>query len=85
MARPYKILRDLLRQNEITSEILAEELGIQVSTVSRKLNDHTPWNSDQMYAILELIGEKPARMHEIFPKNGINEPGVKRRPARTSA
>ena len=77
MARPYKLLRDLLHECEITNAMLASELGIRsTATVSRKLNDHSPWTSDEMYRILELVNEKPERMHEIFPKNGINEPGV---------
>lgn len=79
MARPYKILRDLLHQNEITNEILAEELNVTHTTVSRKLNAHTQWTLDQMYHILDMIGEKPERMHVIFPRNGQNEPTAKRR------
>lgn len=79
MARPYKLLRDLLNSREITQEILADELGIGTDTVSRKMNGHYPWTSDQMYAILDLIGVKPERLHEIFPRNGQNEPGAKRK------
>lgn len=79
MARPYKILRDLLRQNEITSDILAEELNVAETTISRKMNAHNEWTLDQMYHILDLIGEKPERMHIIFPRNGQNEPTTKRR------
>ena len=86
MARPYKLLRDLLHECEITNEMLATELGIRSpATVSRKLNDHSSWTLDEMYRILEVLGESPERLHIIFPKNGINEPGVKRRISRRPA
>ena len=79
MARPFKLLRDKLRSCEITQEILAEELKVGTDTISRKINAHFPWTLDQMYAILDLIGEKPDSMHRYFPRNGQNEPEVVRR------
>lgn len=79
MARPYKLLRNLLHSFDITNEVLAEELGIGMDTVSRKLNCRSDWTLEQMYSILELIQEPAHRMHEIFPRGGINEPDVKRR------
>ena len=76
MARPYKLLRDKLRSCEITQEMLAEELRVGTDTISRKINAHFPWTVDQMYTILDLIGEKPESMHKYFPRNGQNEPDV---------
>lgn len=55
MARPYKLLRNLLHSFDITNEVLAEELGIGMDTVSRKLNCRSDWTLEQMYSILELI------------------------------
>lgn len=76
MAKPYKVLRGLLRDNDITYDVLKEELDIGIDTISRKMNAHSPWTSDQMYAILDLIGAKPEALHKVFPRNGQNEPGV---------
>lgn len=85
MARPYQKLRDLMKRHRITQIDLAEELGLlSECTVSRKLNDRSPWTSDEMYRILEVLGVNYERMHEIFPKNGRNEepmPKHTRRPA----
>ena len=76
MATPDKILRDLLRENDITYDVLREELGIGADTISRKMNAHSPWTSDQMYAILDLVGAKEDALHKIFPRNGQNDPEV---------
>ena len=73
MARPYKVLRDLLRVNDITYDVLQDELGIGIDTISRKMNAHSPWTSDQMYKIMDLVGAKVETLHEIFPRNGQND------------
>ena len=79
MAKPYKTLRDYLKQAEITSEILAQELGIGVDTVSRKLCDHSPWTSDQMWQIMEILCIPDNKLHEVFPRNGQNNKEVRRK------
>jgi hypothetical protein len=79
MAAPYKIVRNLMREYDYTGPTLAAELGISVVTLSHRLNGKYPWTSDEMYKFMELTEQPFHRMHEIFPRNGINEPGVKRR------
>ena len=74
MAKPYKILRDLLRENDITYDVLRDELDIGTDTISRKMNARSPWTSDQMYAILDLVGAKEESLHKIFPRNGQSDP-----------
>lgn len=78
MARPYKALRNLLNERDITSAMLARELGLGVAAVSLRLNDHYPWTAWEMWHIMELLNQPPRKMAEIFPPHGINEPGVKR-------
>lgn len=73
MARPHKVLRDLLHEHEITNEILGRELKIAPSTVSRKLNGHAAWGSDEMWQIMSIIQAPAYRLHEIFPRDGKNE------------
>lgn len=79
MAKPFKRLRNLMHINDLTSEMLAEEIGIGVDTMSRKLCGHSAWTSDQMWRIMEILGEPDANLHEVFPRNGQNEPNVRRR------
>ena len=78
MARPHKILRDLMHQQEITNEILGRELCLNASTVSRKLNAHVPWDQEEMWHIMSMLQQPAYRLHEIFPRNGKNE-SVKKR------
>ena len=79
MARPFKELRNLMRENELTNESLAREIGCASSTISNKLNGHYPWTSDEMWRIMELTNQPDHRLHTIFPRGGQNEPGAKHR------
>lgn len=79
MARPYKKVRNLMHEYDYTNATLAAELGISVVTISHRLNGHQPWTCDEMYKFMELTEQPFCLMHEIFPRDGINEPGVKRR------
>ncbi len=79
MSRPYKNLRLLMQTYDFTTEALAEELGCSRCTVSHKLNAHHPWTSNEMWKIMELFEQSPSKLHELFPMNGQNEPGVKRK------
>lgn len=73
MARPYNVLRGLMRKYELTNELLARELRITAVTVSKKLNGHSFWTSDEMWRIMSLVEEPSYRLHEIFPRGGKNE------------
>ena len=78
MARPFKELRDAMHRCELTNEALAREIGCGTATISVKLNAHYPWTSEEMWKIMELIGEPDHRLHQFFPRDGQNEPGAKR-------
>lgn len=73
MARPYSLLRGLMKQYDLTNELLARELKLSPSTVSLKLNGHSAWGSDEMWHIMSLFEEPAYRLHEIFPRDGKNE------------
>lgn len=84
MARPYKAIRDLMRDHDLTNELLGEMLGgLAASTISNKLNGHFPWRSDEMWKIMDLFQIPPHKFHETFPPNGKNKEVVKplKRPA----
>lgn len=85
MARPFSLLRSKLAYCELTNELLARELLITPSTVSRKLNNHSPWTSEEMWQIMALINEPPHMLHRIFPANGQNEPDARRAKERRTA
>lgn len=74
MARPYKAIRDLMRDYDLTNELLGEMLGgLAASTISNKLNCHFPWTSDEMWKIMDLFQIPAHRFHEIFPPKGKNK------------
>lgn len=75
MARPYNVLRGLMRQYEITNESLGRELKISPVTVSKKLNGHSFWTSEEMWHVMALVEAPSYRLHEVFPRNGQNKRG----------
>lgn len=79
MARPYKALRNYITQQDMTCEMLAEEIGIGKSTMSMKMNCRLQWTVDEMWRIMDALSIPAHEMHKVFPRNGQNEPGVKRR------
>jgi hypothetical protein len=79
MARPHKLLRDEMHRQEVTIALLARELNIGTSTASLKMNAHNAWTSDEMWAVMEFLSLPPNQLHMYFPRNGQNEPVVKRR------
>lgn len=79
MARPFHKLRVRLTEFDYTQEDVARKTQLGVASVSARMNAHKPWNLDEMYAILDMIGEPPSRMHEYFPRGGQNEAGCQRK------
>lgn len=79
MARPHKLLREYISQQDMTCEMLAEEIGIGKSTMSQKMNSHLHWTVDEMWKIMDTLCIPANEMHKVFPRNGQNEPAVKRR------
>lgn len=80
MARPYAMLRDILRDNDMTGAELGELLCLSSSSVSLRLNARLPWTANEMWTIMKTFNIPAKRMHEVFPDHGINESDVKRRP-----
>lgn len=72
MAKPHQRIRTLMDEHDINSQTLAEELGIDTSTMSRKLMGRTPWTSDQMWRIMDIFHLPPREFHLVFPKGGAS-------------
>lgn len=78
MARPFNELRMLMHEYGYTQKEIGDVIGVTTCSVSRRMNAQLPWTSDEMWKIMELFHIPAKRMHEVFPKQGINEPGVQR-------
>ena len=68
MAKPYNVLRGLMKKCELTNKLLARELNISAAAVSKKLNGHSFWTSEEMWRIMSIVEEPSYRLHEVFPR-----------------
>lgn len=78
MAKPFKELRDALHIAEIRSVDLARELLLSTGSISNRLMAKQPWTLDECYKVLELLNRPPSDLPKLFPRNGQNDPEVKR-------
>lgn len=78
MAKPFHKLRMRLMEFDYTQEDIARQTRLCLASVSARMMAKKPWSLDEMYILLDMIGEPPSRMHEYFPRNGQNEPGCRR-------
>lgn len=69
----FKRLRCEFRAYGLRSSDVARLIGSGTDYVSRCLNGKAFWKMDEMYKILEAIGEKPESLHQVFPKGGIDK------------
>jgi hypothetical protein len=67
----FRKLRGRLRELDIGQEYLADKLGVCLMSISRSFTGKRPWTLTEMYAIIELINEPYEKLHEYFPKNGV--------------
>ena len=78
MARPFNKLRGLMQEYEIQQKHLARELNMGITSVSRRMSGSEEWRLDEIWKVMELLHIPACKMHEYFPAQGINEPGVSR-------
>lgn len=71
MDRPYKELRRAMRSADVSNVYLAEKLDMAASSVSLRLNGHCPWESDRMYAVMDLLHLPYDQLHIYFPPGGV--------------
>ena len=79
MSRPYKRLRILMLEHEYSQTAIARVLLRSPRYVSARLNNHAPWELNDCYKILKLFGMASDTLTELFPENGVGEPGVRKR------
>lgn len=75
MARLFSRLRLAMVDADVDAHVLARTLGVSAWTVSQKLNNHSEWSLDEMYAVLDLLGRPAKDLHLFFPRGGQNEEG----------
>ena len=66
----YKYLAGRLRQLGLLQEDLGLALGLCSTAISHRMTGRTPWNSDEMYTVLEVVRAKPEELHIYFPPKG---------------
>ena len=72
MARPYAVLRGLMRQNDETQTDLCRLLLLSRSALSDRFNNLTDWKIGEMYAIMIHYRMPFEQLHIVFPMNGKN-------------
>ena len=78
MARLFSRLRKVMVNVDADAYVLARKLGVSKTTISKKLNGHTQWKLDEMYAVLDLLGRSTSDLPALFPPSGQNEEGCSR-------
>lgn len=81
MERPYQTLRRLFAEHKVTAQYVAEKIGMNESTLSKRLMDKVPFTQTEMYAIMDLFQVNYERMPELFPKNGEPYTPVRKSPS----
>lgn len=81
--RKYASLRAKMQKLNMDQEYIGRQMNMNVMSVSNRFTGKTPWKLDEMYAVLDIIGEPDEKLSEYFPRNGINlTPAKKERDAK---
>ena len=73
MARLYSKLRGLMREFGDTQDDIARALLLSRASVTNKMRGAAEWRLDEMYALMDRYHVPHDRLHEVFPKGGMNE------------
>ena len=63
----YYKLKGALTMAGYTGGEAARKLLISPSAFSQKLNGHSAWTLDEIYTLMDIIGENYSRIPELFP------------------
>lgn len=70
--RKYASLRAKMQKLNMDQEYLGRQMNMNAMSISNRFTGKTPWKMDEMYAVLDIIGEPDEKLSEYFPRNGIN-------------
>lgn len=76
--RKYASLRAKMQKLNMDQEYIARQMHMNVMSISNRFTGKTPWKMDEMYAVLDIIGEPDEKLSEFFPRNGINLSAAKK-------
>jgi len=65
--RPYSALRGKLAEMNIDQRYLAKLLNRSIWYIVERLAGRSPWDMDDMYAMLDLIGEPHELLNHYYP------------------
>lgn len=66
----FRKLRERMTALNVNGADLAELLGVESSTISRKLSGKSPWYLDEIHMILEYLQISQGEMYLYFPRYG---------------
>lgn len=69
-AKKFSALRKALRENDYTTQELADHLKKSRPYISQRLNGKHPWDLDDVYKILDWLYIPYTDLHIYFPKGG---------------
>ena len=78
MKQRYAKLRGALKSHGIEQIDVAKALERSVCYVSHRYTGREPWKQDEMYQLMEIIGEPYERIYEFFPPGGIEKNVIKK-------
>ena len=69
MDKKHAALKKVMRQNDVSQTYLAEQIGINASTMSARINSSPDreWGIKEMYAIMDLLRIPHNKLHIMFP------------------
>jgi hypothetical protein len=68
----FRKLRGKLKEMDIDQAYLGKQLGLTRVCISNRMTGKVAWCLNEMYALMELIQEPVERLHEYFPKDGVD-------------
>ena len=67
----YRLLRRLCSEKGIEGKDIAEEIGRTENYVSTRMTGNRPWDQDEMYKIMDMLGQPYENIPYIFPVGGM--------------
>lgn len=68
MAKPFTKLRARFLEEDIDQKSIAALIHIDPSTLSKKLMGYSPFTSDEMYMICDVLHIEDNELHIFFPR-----------------
>lgn len=68
--KPHAKLRGALTARDITGQYLARRLLKSGNYISERMVGRKPWNLDECYKIMDMIGAPYTELAEYFPPKG---------------